>query len=141
MGTIAPPPSFQGSNLFEPKKASIRLIATDAITRITVFNTEVTLSVAPIVQLLDLIPLKLVQPLVLNLEVTFPARPSMRASASTLGLNTVGLQLESARRLLVEISHSRSTKECHLICLENGATSHGPCLSCPDGDYEVRICC
>jgi hypothetical protein len=140
MGTIAPPPYLQGSSMSESKKISVRLTGIDQRTSVTAFENELSVSDQPLVFRPDR-ALYTDQPIILNFVVTFPTRTPMRATANISGLKRMVLQLESARRLLVEISHSRSTRECHLVCLENGATSDGPCLTCPDGAYEVRICC
>jgi hypothetical protein len=83
------------------------------------------------------------EPIELRFAATFDAAPTIEAGARVLGFRGVSLQMvEQGRGLTADISHqSQQQKTCFLICLQNGQTSSGPCLTCPDGQNFARICC
>lgn len=81
------------------------------------------------------------EPIELRFAATFDAARTIQAAARVLGFRGVSLQLvEQGRGLTADISHQQQ-KTCFLICLQNGQTSSGPCLICPDGQNYARICC
>lgn len=80
--------------------------------------------------------------LTLRMRVAFPGRRPLEMRADITGFQGLFTRLKSRTVLEADVRHLLSSKKkCHLICFENGATSDGPCLTCPDGEYQVRICC
>jgi hypothetical protein len=79
----------------------------------------------------------------LQFAATFEAGRTIEARARVLGYSGVSLQMvEQGRGVTADISHqSQQQKACFLLCLQNGQTSSGPCLTCPDGQNFARICC
>jgi len=78
----------------------------------------------------------------LAIAVGFPNRKPMQASASVTGFLSIKFTRKYPTRLDADIEHSVSKKKkCHLLCFEDGSSSDGPCLTCPDGEYQIRICC
>jgi len=79
----------------------------------------------------------------LRFAATFDAGGTIEAGARVHGYRGVSLQMvEEGRGLTADISHqSHRQKACFLLCLQNGETSSGPCLTCPDGQNFARICC
>jgi hypothetical protein len=83
------------------------------------------------------------EPIELRFAATFDAARTIQAGARVLGFLGVSLQMvQQGRGLTADINHqSQQQKTCFLVCLQNGQTSSGPCLTCPDGQNFARICC
>jgi hypothetical protein len=78
----------------------------------------------------------------LRIEAQLDFLKTTRASARVSGLSAVTFTLENSFHLQVDIQHfSRTAKKCHLVCFGTGEISSGPCLTCPDGKYYIRVCC
>src|SRR4051794_30209967 len=78
----------------------------------------------------------------LGFLVRFPDRNPIQGNARVRNVKDVTLRLATPRMVDAAISHLPLTpRQCYLLCFENGATSDGPCLTCPDGEYQLRICC
>jgi hypothetical protein len=80
----------------------------------------------------------------LQFAATFDAGRTIQAGAQVLGYRGASFQVvEQGRGLTVDISHQQPQRKeaCFLVCLQNGQTSSGPCLTCPDGQNFARICC
>lgn len=82
------------------------------------------------------------EPLELQVEADFEPGKATTAGATVLGFQRMQIELTSPRSICAYVEHAKtSRKNCHLVCFENGETSEGPCLNCPDGEYQIRICC
>ncbi len=82
------------------------------------------------------------EPLQLEISANFHPNKWTRAGVEITGFLGLEAAFLSSNGLDVQIEHRKGTaKNCHLICFENGETSSGPCLTCPDGPYHIRICC
>lgn len=80
----------------------------------------------------------------IQLEISANFRPDKwtRAGVEVTGFLGLEVGFSTFKGLDVQIHHRMGTgKNCHLICFENSETSEGPCLTCPDGEYFIRICC
>lgn len=78
----------------------------------------------------------------LEISANFHSDKWTSARVEIAGFLGVEMALLSSNGLDIQIQHRKGTgKNCHLLCLESGETSNGPCLTCPDGPYYIRICC
>ncbi len=82
------------------------------------------------------------EPIQLHFSVDFRPGKSLEATALVSGFRSVDFKLTSPTEIEAYIDHQHvAERNCHLICYENGQESSGPCLTCPDGEYQIRICC
>jgi hypothetical protein len=82
------------------------------------------------------------EPVQLHFSVDFRPGKSLDATALVSGFRGVDFRLPSPTAIEAYIDHQHAAeRNCHLICYEDGQTSPGPCLTCPDGEYQIRICC
>jgi hypothetical protein len=87
--------------------------------------------------------------LVLLIEAVFRVGKSVSTSATVTGFTGVVVERTGETALTTYVEHSKEThqssletdEQCRLVCFENGQTNTGPCLTCPDGEYQVRVCC
>jgi len=142
MMALPPPPQIPDiSTVLGSNRVAVRLTGVNATSNATEFTTLLLVTSRPIEYRSE----RLFGPneaLNLKISVNFPSRKPLEMTAGISGFQGVSLHLNSPTVLEAEIQHSFSAKKkCHLLCFENGATSEGPCLTCPDGIYQVRICC
>jgi hypothetical protein len=135
--TIAPPGSF----VDDSQRITVRIEGFNPRSRQIEFSTELhaeTLSASYDAERLYGID----QALDLRFAVNFRPERSSTASALIVGFRRVTVRLLSPVSIEAQVDHLPSDAgDCHLICFENGATGRGPCLTCPDGAYQIRICC
>jgi len=142
MQTMQPPPSTDNFTMFaRPHRVYVQLAGGSDLTKEADFTASMWVG-AEIFEFRPDREFKANYTIDLTIAAKFSTHKPLRASARIAGFEKVGLRLIGPNRLRVDIRHALSaTKKCRLICFENGASSDGPCLTCPDGPYQIRICC
>ena len=142
MQTLPPPPAMGDFTMINrPNRVRVDLTGTSAISQNSEFTASIWVGAQSLVYRPDR-EFRSDYAIDLTIAVNFTAGRPLRATARIVGFQNVALRLVGSSGLQADIDHAlNATKKCRLLCLENGDTSNGPCLTCPDGQYQIQICC